>query len=342
VEGTMRVIGWTVMSLALLAFAGACQEYNIGEQPPPFIGPNPPELDNPAVQDRIVQIPIPSVDVMWIIDNSGSMLDEQTALKQNFPAFMNYFLGSGLDYHIGVVTTDMDKPAQTGKLQPSASGALYITTEDEDPMQMFEEMASVGIRGSSWERGREAAYMGMELLKNSDNEGFLRDDLGSGVHMTIVSDEPDLSRQEYISKEEFVAWGNALRPEDELVTFNSICNPPNYGYYSGQDYIDLTNGIGGILHDVHQDNWVDVLEQLGVQAAGLRREYFLSHRPVVDTIEVKVVTPDGDTIPFDPNEWEYSASRNSITFDDYLPDPMSEVFIDYTVLSSLVQVTDEG
>lgn len=332
----MRVIGWTVVSLSLLG----CQEYNLGEPPPNFEGPNPPGLENPVVQDRIVQVPIPSVDVLWIIDNSGSMLQEQKDLRENFPAFMEYFLGSGLDYHIGVVSTDMDANNESGKLVAASNGERYITTDSEDPMGMFESMADLGILGSSDERGREAAYTALELEADATNAGFLRDDRSSGIHMTVVTDEPDLSRNSRITKEEFAEWANGLRPSDPLVTFNSICLPPDVFYYGGDDYVYLSLEVGGIMHDVRVDDWVNVLEALGIQAAGLHREYFLSQLPVEGTVEVKVVTVDGTTIPFDEGAWTYSSSRNSITFDEFLPDPLSTVVIDYTALSSMIGVSD--
>jgi hypothetical protein len=118
------------------------------------------------------------------------------------------------------------------------------------------------------------------------------------------------------------------------VTWNSICKPPGSGIDSGDKYVDLTNRIGGIMHDIRVDDWVTVLEQLGVQAAGLKREYFLSKIPVEDTIVVNVTLPDGTVEPFQPRDWSYSSSRNSVTFDEYLPPPLSLVDITYTARAS--------
>jgi hypothetical protein len=334
----MRNVG--LVGLFLLV---GCQEYQIGQVPPLYEEPNPPELGNPAVQDRIVQVPVSSADVLWVVDNSGSMSNEQDSLATNFPAFMNYFLGSGLDYHIGVVSTDLDAPAQSGKLTMASTGEKYLTPDSEDPMTLFAQMARLGITGSGTEKGRGAAYMALEILKDTYNAGFLRDDPLSGVHMIVITDEADYTTaNQEISKDEFVAWANALRAEDELVTWNSICLPPGVPLDGGDDYVYLTDNIGGIMHDIRQEDWVAVLEALGIQAAGLKREYFLSKMPVVDTIEVKVVLPDGTVIPFQPRDWTYSSARNSVTFDEYLPEPLSEVYIDYTAAASMVDVIDQN
>lgn len=319
-----------------------CQEYTIGDGIPPLGQANPAELENPVNTDRIVQVTTPAVDVLWIVDNSGSMDQEQVQLGQNFPAFMPYFLGSGLDYHIGVVSTDMKARTESGKLVPAANGEKWISVDSENPEQMFQQMSRLGINGDSFEKGREAAYTALELLKDSANQGFLRDDRTSGIHAIVVSDESDVSNANPISKAEFITWMNDLRPEDDaLATFSSIVNPPDIGPLQGlpgTDYLELTDGIGGIKWPIGSDNWITVLEQLAIQAAGLKREYFLSQLPVDSTIEVQVQEPDGDVIT--DQAWTYSINRNSITFDEFVPAPLSQVLIQYTVLSSMVDTVE--
>ena len=65
--------------------------------------PNPPNLATPVKEDVIVQITTPEVDILWVIDNSGSMSEEQKKLKDNFGEFIKFFVDSGLDWHIGIV-----------------------------------------------------------------------------------------------------------------------------------------------------------------------------------------------------------------------------------------------
>lgn len=48
------------------------------------------------------------IDLLWVIDNSGSMCQEQEVLGQNFDAFINQLQGTNLDFHIAVTTTDMN------------------------------------------------------------------------------------------------------------------------------------------------------------------------------------------------------------------------------------------
>src|SRR5690606_3404149 len=45
------------------------------------------------------------VDVLWVIDNSGSMYEEQVLLSQQIPNFMSFAIEQKIDFHIGVTTT---------------------------------------------------------------------------------------------------------------------------------------------------------------------------------------------------------------------------------------------
>lgn len=88
----------------------------------------PPEIQT----DELAQQPAALVDILWVVDNSGTMVDEQAALATNFQRFITGLTvcqGTGQandvcdfntkvcsvsgapcnppDYHIGVVTTDV-------------------------------------------------------------------------------------------------------------------------------------------------------------------------------------------------------------------------------------------
>src|SRR5262245_47211930 len=66
--------------------------------------------DLPAVPEK-------DADILFLIDNSGSMLAEQQSLQQNFPKFMQVLEtldGGAPNMHIGVVTSDMGQKASDG------------------------------------------------------------------------------------------------------------------------------------------------------------------------------------------------------------------------------------
>jgi hypothetical protein len=111
----------------------------------------------------------------------------------------------------------------------------------------------------------------------------------------------------------------------------------------GTEYLAVTEAVGGIEWPICSDDWTSVLDQLGFIATGLTREFYLSQRPVEDTIEVSVVDPSGTTFQFARDvDWTYSEVRNSIEFVEYVPNPLAVVEIKYQVLSSVNGLEDFG
>ncbi len=322
---------WTRFPLVILLGASACIEYEPTTTLPPAGVPNVRPLEVPTKTDKLVQVTVPVVDILWIIDNSTSMLDEQNALTSNFPVFMDYFLGSGLDYHIGVISTD--HAADQGRLE-MAQGVRWVEPTTPDPIGVFQQMAGLGIKVGTNEKGRDPAFSALEIqdVPGGPNNGFQRDN--GGLHLVVISDEEDHSTQ--ITVDEFAQYLETSRPDADDVTFSSIVTPPGNcspnGVEEGFDYVNLTNQVGGILWSICSDDWVEVLEQLGVQAAGLQREYFLSELPIESSIEVWVID-QGTTYQFEPEiDYTYSAQRNSIIFVEFIPTPLAEVFIEYDIL----------
>ena len=83
-------------------------------QPPP----NRYGINVPRQCDIFTQNTVRKVDIMWVIQNSGSMASHQAQLANNFSAFINFLLSADppIDFHIGVVTTDTDDPNESGTL----------------------------------------------------------------------------------------------------------------------------------------------------------------------------------------------------------------------------------
>jgi hypothetical protein len=46
------------------------------------------------------------IDILWMVDSSGSMAPHQNNLADNFNAFIGQFVAKGLDYHMAVASTD--------------------------------------------------------------------------------------------------------------------------------------------------------------------------------------------------------------------------------------------
>lgn len=65
------------------------------------------------------------IDILWVIDNSGSMSPSQQNILNNFSAFMNNFIAKKLDFQMAVTTTDAYKAGAF-----FANNAAYTTFKD--------------------------------------------------------------------------------------------------------------------------------------------------------------------------------------------------------------------
>ncbi|MEN0067570.1 MAG: hypothetical protein AAGA48_35895 [Myxococcota bacterium] len=267
--------------LSMWLFIACSSETQLGqasEAPRPSLGTEAPSPE--TVEDRIIQMATPEVDVLWVIDPSCSMGPYQEALTTHFPSFIQYFLDSGLDWHVGVTSTDMDgvlSDGSEGRLR-TLGGAPYLTPKTPDPEARFTEIASMGTQGSSSERGTSAIHSALTIRLLNDNRGFLRP--GAALHTIVISDESNQIADGELHFDGWIRWYQALKSAVEMRTFSVITSP------LGIDYERASNRIGGTSWAIDTDAWDVVLERLGLAAAGVHREFFLSRVPVVETLEV--------------------------------------------------------
>ena len=323
-------------------------EYNVTDSNFVVGAANPPPIENSVQRDRITQIGKPQTDILWMIDNSCSMEEEQLELTNNFDAFINYFIDSGLDWHVGVVSTDMSRNDHKGKLQ-TAFGYTYIDEHTPDPVIVFRQMASMGTSGSGAEKGLASIYTALEQHRDGANKGFYRED--GLLSIIVISDEHDQSYE--ISLVEFISWLTNMKEDVDDVTFSSIVclevgtlngQQCGTGFFTemtvGEEYMAVTDAVGGVLWDIRRTNWSEVLNELGILASGLKREFFLSDIPVPETLEVWVeidhdTDEDATVYNFQQDiDYVYSPTRNSIQFHTYVPSQYSRIFIEYTLLAS--------
>ena len=213
-------------------------------------------------------------------------------------------------------------------------------------------MARMGASGSGTERGRLAAYTAIEVLGDSFNAGFYREE--ASLSIIVISDEDDHTTKSQLSRNEFISWLKNLKRDRDLVSFSSIVCPdasdcaetipgffPIFGGMqvddaTGADYLAVTDAVGGVAWGIRSSDWSQMLDELGMQAAGLKREFFLADIPVQSTIEVVVNTRDGHTYDqFKPDvDWVYSPTRNSVQFVEFIPPALSDVNISYELLAA--------
>ncbi len=167
-------------------------------------------LSTPRQCDVYQQLTVRKVDILWVVDSSGSMAPKQARLAANFNGFIQQLLQAQppIDFHIAVTTTDTDDPAVRGKLRPWSLGgrsANYICRTGNacqpsldggtaESVAAFTQMSNAGTNGSAQERGLLAAYLALtnpENISTDTEERFIRRD--AALYVVIVSDEDDAS-----------------------------------------------------------------------------------------------------------------------------------------------------
>lgn len=154
------------------------------------------------------------IDVLFVIDDSASMKDDQDAVAANFKSFISSFSANQIDFHIGVVTTDMVKQDRAGRLVKP-----FLVPTTLKIAEAFDAMVKVGVSGSPDEKGLLAARAALSepLLSSTANKGFLRPAADLGI--VFVADEDDHDKA---TVDSYVTFFKGLKSDISAVSVSSI------------------------------------------------------------------------------------------------------------------------
>jgi len=290
---------------------------------------------HPTQTDHFAQQGQAKVDVLFVIDNSGSMMEEQAGLAQNFAAFLSGTQQQPVDYHVAVTTTGIEPSpsgwtrcpggvdgGEAGRLFPAdGTRPRIITRGTPSADQVFANNVTVGV--CHWdEQGLQAAYRALSspLVNNADdpdtalpddgNLGFLRPDARLAV--VFVSDEDDGSSGSVDSYETFL---RALKGNDPtLLVVSAIVGPADLSTCptassSGSRYIALAQRTGGVVESICTNDWAGALGNISGGVFSPRRRFPLSQVPA-DPSQIAVEV-DGTPVT---GGWTYDAATRSVVF----------------------------
>jgi hypothetical protein len=243
------------------------------------------------------------VDFLFIIDNSGSMADEQDNLTNSFPGFISG-IQSALEqvdeFQVGVVTTDAYSPntavpgcnvlgglvTRTGGADssnsvcgPYAAGYNFMT-EIDDLDTTFACAADTGTSGNGIERPMDAMTAVLNKIHGGVgqcNEGYLRDD--ALLVLVIITDEYDGAGdiEGANSAGDPMTWYNTVVaaklgiPENAvalgLLNYNGGPCPPANIVYDGVNIANFVNmfGVNGFLGGICEPDYGPVFaEAVGI------------------------------------------------------------------------------
>lgn len=247
------------------------------------------------------------IDILWVVDNSGSMADEQQALADNFSAFIADFVTKDIDFKMAITTTDRNRgalshsPTEMANMEKLSKEAMLSNSDQFQ--QDFKDLIKVGTRGYGIEKGLKSSEVWTDVYANH----FLRKD--AYYILVYVTDERDQSEKDV---EDHLAQIAKWKQNSGLIKAYSIVDMDNLvstqyilkGYDRYKEMSDLT---GGYVANIN-DDFASVLKTMGGSIANLADQFPLSSVPyAADSIVVKV---NGvETV-----EWDYNADTNTIKF----------------------------
>jgi hypothetical protein len=290
--------------------------------------------------DLFDQLGRPKADILWVIDDSCSMFEEQTSLGQNISGFLQFAQAQQIDYQLGVTTTDVEGGAD-GRLEPvmgNPADRIVTPQTQPSPEAVFVSNANRGTNGSGNEQGLQAAYLALSNpLIFGHNAGFIRPD--AVLSVIIVSDEEDYSPGAVDFFANFFLSIKGFRNTNQfslsaIVGDNpSGCNGPGGNADNGSRYIDAATRTLGVIQSICTSDWSRALEDLSTTAFGFKSRFILSNQPVIQSLAVFVdgVRIDARTMS-GTNNWQYDVSTNSVNFTPFAtPEPGANIRVEYAV-----------
>lgn len=265
----------------------------------------------------------PSVDLMFVIDQSSSMADDQKSLAANFGLFTTMLSEVDADWQVMVVNY-YSGCNSLGILTPStpdyeSTFATAIVTGSWD------EWHSGGGVSATGEAGLHVGWAGVQATDPGEcNEGFLRP--GAWLHIIIVSDEADQSPQtwDWYVNEIIAKKGSASEVRMSAIAgdYPSGCASAS----AGVGYYEASAATGGEFLSICSD-WGSTMSVLA-DVSVTQGRFELSGTPDTSTLHVFIDSAER------LDGWSYDPSANAVTFAEPVPSGGSTVDIEYMGLGA--------
>ena len=280
----------------------------------------------------------PGIDILFVVDDSGSMSSHQANLSNNIKKFTAELQKTAIvDYHIGVVTTSMDgetpgsgcdynspwggsgRVCGDGRLVRFKTKVPFIDPKTPNGLSILEDNLLVGTSGAGEEMAFDPVVAALSPpMENTVNAGFLRPN--ASLAIIFVTDAEDQSDANPTGQGlyNFLLNLKGGRP-DKILTYGAIIPssqadptcPRDNGNDAPLRIEDFLKIAGGTEYDLCDPDYGTKLASIAkdvVQKVG--RIMYLSRLPIPGTI---VVTYGSQIIPEDPDTgWQLDTSRNAL------------------------------
>ncbi len=300
-----RVLAPALSLIFVSGLSSGCSE-DVSFSPDPTNLPSGVETNEKFTQGATAK----KIDILFVVDNSMSMAEEQLKLGQRISSFLSQI--NDIDWHIGITTTDVSngRYGLKGRLVKFAGTNTNILTRNTpnyvnaflNTVQRQESVNCGGECPSGSEQPLAAAIMAMNL-QGTTNRGFFRD--GADLGVMILSDEDEMSagprpghspppwatpaesvlraaENIWSGEKNLVAYGMVIKPND-VACLNAQPNVGHYGTFVAS-LVQLTNGV---LGSICQEDYGTQLGQIGNHVRQLLDYIQLRSAPLAESVLIQ-------------------------------------------------------
>lgn len=285
------------------------------------------------------------VDIIWVVDDSGSMDPDQAAVAAAADTFATVMTGAGIDFRVAVTSTDCDN---------GGLGSHKFTND----MSGFQDDVQDPPCGSD-EFGLRSGFAAIQKAMNTslpENERFRHE---ASRIMIFLSDEEDQGYEDVqhpgdiftppgacynfgldpVCLQNWLDFYNNAFSGAEVTCFAIVGDTPDgcgdasseAGQGAGEPgtaYIEVAYHTGGSFGSICAPDMTPTMEEVLRAAAGTASIYDLAYYPITATLQVMI---EGQSITRDPNNgFEYDAVANRLVFyGDSLPTEGDDVVVSY-------------
>lgn len=262
----------------------------------------------------------PKVDILFVIDNSGSMGSHQNNLAANINQFVQSFSATmQIDYNVGVVSTDMSDNYHSGRLQGQVRFVNRLTPNGLQTIAS--NILGLGTSGDWQEKSFDPVVAALSApLITGFNAGFYRQD----AHLAVIfiTDAEDQS-EDYDATSTFNFLTNLKANKDKVLAYGVIvpsavsnCSRDDMNFPSRIENflampINAGKNVMNLCDSAFGTKLADLSKDIAKYVGGV---IYLNRAPVVSTIKVTYgsqIIPPGYK-----NGWSFDPSKNAIVLGD--------------------------
>lgn len=296
---------------------------------------NPPKVRVSNKSYSVISLAPKQVDVLWVIDNSGSMSGIQRNIVKNSRTFMEEFIKDKfVDWRMAVMSTDKSDDFYLG-LNPIFDKNFAAGDPNQEDLIVQELQDAVDRLGTGGDIEELVFYNIHRALTRSSYNKFFR----SNAHLAVimVTDEPEQSEDNYGSQFQAIPFLNFVKTNMApgrllrfygAFDFKDLSNCSGYSWtYKDSPFEEIISATGGIHMSACETDFGLGLAEIGRDIVSLTENPYivLNERPDTKTLKVSF---KGKEIKGGPRHeggnWYYDEYFNKIYFYDLKFIPQGE------------------